>query len=55
MCVGFPLSDMVLETVSEDEVYQLQFGLSFGQQALDPRSESVTRDDYALSIVNMDE
>lgn len=55
MCVGFPLSDVVLETVSEDEVYQLQFGLSFGQQALDPLSDSVERDDFALEIANMDE
>jgi ferredoxin len=55
MCVGFPLSDVVLETVPEDEVYQLQFGESFGQRALDPSSESVERDDYALSIANMDE
>lgn len=55
MCVGFPLSDVILETVPEDEVYQLQFGESFGLKALDPSSESVERDDYALSIANMDE
>lgn len=32
MCVGYPLTDMVLQTVSEDEVYELQFGASFAQQ-----------------------
>ncbi len=33
MCVGFPRSDLVLETVEEDEVYDLQFGRSFAEQA----------------------
>jgi ferredoxin len=42
-----------METVSEDEVYDLQFGLSFEQQALD--LEKVERDDYAIEIANMDE
>ena len=32
MCVGFPLTDMVLETVPEDEVYDLQFGSVFASQ-----------------------
>ena len=32
MCVGYPLTDLVLETVSEDEVYELQFGESFATQ-----------------------
>jgi ferredoxin len=32
MCVGFPRSDLVLETVAEDEVYDLQFGRSFAEQ-----------------------
>lgn len=26
MCVGYPLTDCVLETVPEDEIYDLQFG-----------------------------
>jgi hypothetical protein len=26
MCVGYPLTDCVLETVPEDEIYNLQFG-----------------------------
>eukprot|EP00199_Chlamydomonas_sp_CCMP681_P007079 CAMPEP_0119106200 /NCGR_PEP_ID=MMETSP1180-20130426/3960_1 /TAXON_ID=3052 ORGANISM="Chlamydomonas cf sp, Strain CCMP681" /NCGR_SAMPLE_ID=MMETSP1180 /ASSEMBLY_ACC=CAM_ASM_000741 /LENGTH=295 /DNA_ID=CAMNT_0007091471 /DNA_START=131 /DNA_END=1018 /DNA_ORIENTATION=- len=56
MCVCFPTSDLVLETVSEDEVYELQFGESFAQQALDPSNPgSVKRDDWALEIANMDE
>jgi ferredoxin len=47
---------MVLETVPEDEIYDLQFGKYFAQQALDPSNpESIERDDYALSIANMDE
>lgn len=32
MCVGYPLTDLVLETVTEDEVYELQFGESFATQ-----------------------
>ena len=32
MCVGYPRSDLVLETVAEDEVYDLQFGRSFAEQ-----------------------
>ncbi len=55
MCVGFPTSDAVMETVSEDEIYDLQFGRYFAAQALDPSAESIERDDYALSIANMDE
>jgi hypothetical protein len=34
MCVGFPLTDLELETVPEDEVYDLQFGRLFEEQAL---------------------
>jgi ferredoxin len=46
----------VLETVSEDEVYDLQFGASFATQALDPNNkEAIERDDFALEIANMDE
>lgn len=56
MCVGFPRSDLVLETVTEDEVYDLQFGRFFADQALDPNNpETIERDDYALQIANMDE
>jgi len=32
MCVAFPLSDCRLETVEEDEVYELQFGRAFDRQ-----------------------
>ena len=56
MCVGYPRSDLVLETVEEDEVYDLQFGRSFAEQAVDPSNrESIERDDWALEIANMDE
>ena len=56
MCVGYPLSDLVLETVPEDEVYELQFGKPFADAALDPdNTESIERDDFAISIANMDE
>lgn len=55
MCVGFPLTDLVLETVPEDEVYDLQFGGVFDQLAMDPDGAYVERDDIALEIANMDE
>jgi ferredoxin len=55
MCVGFPSSDCVLETVPEDEVYDLQFGRHFAAQALDPEAPSIERDDFALEIAQMDE
>ena len=54
LCHSFDcVTDVKMETVSEDEVYDLQFGLSFEQQALD--LEKVERDDYAIEIANMDE
>lgn len=56
MCVGFPRSELVLETVEEDEVYDMQFGRSFAEQAVDPNNlETIERDDWALEIANMDE
>eukprot|EP00798_Chlamydomonas_sp_ICE-L_P014071 gene14071-20017_t len=56
MCVGYPLTDLVLESVDDDEVYDLQFGSTFAAAALDPNSpEFVERDDFALEIANMDE
>jgi len=55
MCVGYPLTDVELETVSEDEVYDLQFGQSFEMQALNPNQGSIERDDFAIEIANMDE
>ncbi|EIE20540.1 hypothetical protein COCSUDRAFT_18627 [Coccomyxa subellipsoidea C-169] len=56
MCVGYPRSDLVLETVEEDEVYDMQFGRSFAEQAVDPNNpDSIERDDWALEIANMDE
>jgi ferredoxin len=41
MCVGFPLTDLELETVPEDEVYDLQFGNFFAEQALDPNGPNI--------------
>lgn len=56
MCVGFPLTDLVLETVEEDEVYDLQFGSVFAKQALDPADPRyIDPDPFALEIANMDE
>lgn len=55
MCVGFPLTDMVLETVAEDEVYDLQFGRFFTELATDPSKASVQRDDFALELAEYDE
>lgn len=55
MCVGFPSSDCVLETVPEDEVYDLQFGRHFAAAALDPQGDAIERDDFALEIAQMDE
>jgi ferredoxin len=56
MCVGYPMSDCVMETVSEDEVYDLQFGESFAQRALDPSNPAyVQRDDFALEVALGDE
>jgi len=55
MCVGFPESDCVLQTVPEDEVYDLQFGRYFAAQALDPTAPTIERDDFALEIAQMDE
>ncbi len=31
LCVSYPLSDLVVETQDEDEVYELQFGRYFGR------------------------
>lgn len=55
MCVGYPLTDLVLETVEEDEVYDLQFGRNFEEQATDPNAASVLRDDFAIELALLDE
>lgn len=56
MCVGYPKTDLVLETVEEDEIYDMQFGHVFNEQAVDPKNRRfVERDDFALEVANMDE
>lgn len=56
MCVSYPKTDAVLETVEEDEVYDLQFGKAFAERALKPSDrDSIERDDFAFEIANMDE
>jgi len=55
MCVSFPTSDVELELVEEDEVYDIQFGAAFAAQAMDPSAASIARDDYALELADMDE
>lgn len=55
MCVGYPKSDLVLETVTEDEVYDLQFGDHFEDHALSKIGPNVVRDDFALELSDMDE
>lgn len=55
MCVGFPLTDLVLETVPEDEVYMLQFGKHFDEYATSLHSGLVERDDIALELALLDE
>ncbi len=42
--------------MQEDEVYDLQFGRPFAEQAVDPsNSRTILRDDFALEIADMDE
>ncbi|KAL3499869.1 hypothetical protein ACH5RR_038962 [Cinchona calisaya] len=48
LCVGFPSSDLDVETQDEDEVYWLQFGRYFARGP-------VERDDYALELAMADE
>jgi ferredoxin len=56
LCVGLPRTDCVMQTVSEDEIYDLQFGQNFAAQALDPRnSKHISRDDFAVEIALGDE
>ncbi|KAJ8619403.1 hypothetical protein MRB53_027932 [Persea americana] len=48
LCVGFPTSDLEVETQDEDEVYWLQFGRYFARGPID-------RDDIALELAMGDE
>ncbi len=53
VCVYMCTADLVIETVTEDEVYELQFGESFATGALDPNAPTVVRDDFALEIAQV--
>ena len=56
MCVGYALSDLELQTVPEDEVYDMQFGRAFAEQATDPTNKQfISRDDFARELADMDE
>ena len=56
MCVGYPKTDLVLEKVEEDEVYDKQFGQYFAKFATDPNDRNnISRDDFALELADMDE
>ncbi len=48
-------SDVVLETVPEDEAYELQFGRVFAELGSDPNAPSVERDDFAIELALLDE
>ncbi|GMH26753.1 hypothetical protein Nepgr_028596 [Nepenthes gracilis] len=48
LCVGFPSSDVEVETQDEDEVYWLQFGRYFARGPIE-------RDEYALELAMGDE
>ncbi|GMP95535.1 hypothetical protein CsSME_00044547 [Camellia sinensis var. sinensis] len=48
LCVGYPSSDIDVETQDEDEVYWLQFGRYFARGPIE-------RDDYALELAMGDE
>ena len=48
-------SDLVLETVPEDEAYELQFGKVFAEIGSDPNGPSVERDDFAIELAMLDE
>ncbi|KAI5641820.1 hypothetical protein M9H77_00358 [Catharanthus roseus] len=48
LCVGFPSSDLEVETQDEDEVYWLQFGRYFARGPIE-------RDDLALELAMGDE
>ncbi|KAJ8754409.1 hypothetical protein K2173_002860 [Erythroxylum novogranatense] len=48
LCVGFPSTDLEVETQDEDEVYWLQFGRYFARGPIE-------KDDYALELAMADE
>jgi ferredoxin len=55
MCVAFAKSDLEMELIEEDELYDLQFGDFFNQLATNPNAPNILRDDFALEIADMDE
>lgn len=55
MCVAYPTSDVVLETVPEDEIYELQFGKYFAQQvSVIPTSLEVHPSTHTLVMCGQD-
>lgn len=55
LCVAHARSEAVVELQDPDEVYELQFGAAFAEQATDPSARSVLRDDFALELAQGDE
>ena len=55
MCVATAKEDVECVTQDEEEVYMMQFGKSFAELAMDKNASSVSRDDFALEIADMDE
>ena len=53
MCVSYPESDVVLELVEEDEIYDEQFGKWFEKYGMD--KALCERDDFALELADCDE
>lgn len=55
LCVGYAQSDLEVELQDPDEVYDLQFGSLFEEQATDKNARTVLRDDFALELATGDE
>ena len=53
MCVSYAESDLELELVEEDEIYDEQFGKWFEKYGTDP--SQCERDDFALEFAEFDE